>query len=137
MSTADSLALLDAATYLCPAQPLPAPILPGSPDLAWTTSSSFPSPGACLDWGDALRNTQGSLPSQGTGHWLGTSFLSTSPFLSELPGAHKGPSLDLRLWPLGPSSPGPHVGNALHPTASWALLVSGLLAPLEKACRDG
>ena len=37
--TADSLALLDAATCLGPAQPLSAPILSGSPDPAWARPS--------------------------------------------------------------------------------------------------
>ena len=50
-------------------------------------------PDACLHWGDARGDALGFLPSQGTGDWLGISFLSTFPFPYELSVPQKGPSL--------------------------------------------
>lgn len=66
---------------------------------------------------------RGTLSSQGQRTGLEPT-LSTSLFLSELLVPHKKPSLDEGLWPLGPSSPGPHLGTGLHPTPPWALLAS-------------
>lgn len=65
MSIAVSPALLDAVAYLCPAQPVPAPILPDSPDLAWARSSPVLILWCLLGLGGALADVLGSLPSQG------------------------------------------------------------------------